>query len=208
MLKRIVSKVPGAARVARAMGLAPRDERAIVLDLLPKGGVGAEIGVHKGDFSEALLRTVAPKKLHLVDPWKHEDAPEYKDAWYGGQAQGGQGEMDARYEGVRKRFETQVASGQVQIWRAFSDEFLEKLADAELDWIYIDGNHLYEYVKKDLALSLRKVRVGGLVTGDDYSEGNWWQGGVKRAVDELMAEGSTRRVAIENGQFVLEVLAR
>ena len=42
------------------------------------------------------------------------------------------------------------------------------------DWIYVDGNHLYEFVRADLELSLRKARRGGFITGDDYQDGGWW----------------------------------
>ena len=65
--------------------------------MLPRKSIGAEIGVHKGDFSRKILRTVSPAALHLIDPWRHETSETYKDAWYGGQAEGRQGEMDARY---------------------------------------------------------------------------------------------------------------
>lgn len=34
-----------------------------------QGGVGAEIGVQKGFFSHALLHTLRPRQLHLIDPW-------------------------------------------------------------------------------------------------------------------------------------------
>jgi len=33
------------------------------------GGVGAELGVHKGYFSPVLLEGLAPEKLYLIDPW-------------------------------------------------------------------------------------------------------------------------------------------
>src|SRR5579863_9495292 len=48
-----------------------------LLHFLPKGGEGAEIGVAKGEFSEALLGTVQPRKLHLIDPWEHQEREDY-----------------------------------------------------------------------------------------------------------------------------------
>ena len=36
------------------------------------------------------------------------------------------------------------------------------------DWIYIDGNHTYEYVKQDLEGYRPKVKPGGYMAGDDY----------------------------------------
>jgi hypothetical protein len=178
--------------------------RLFLLEMLPPASVGAEIGVHQGDFSRVILDVVAPSMLHLIDPWKYEPSSTYERALYGGRAENGQAEMDARYESVLDRFDTEIKAGQVTVHRGQSAEVLGALPDESLDWVYIDGNHLYEFVARDLELSLRKTRPGGLVTGDDYAEGGWWQGGVKRAVDELAASGTARLVLIRNGQFVFE----
>ncbi|MDJ0634304.1 MAG: hypothetical protein QNJ34_14035 [Xenococcaceae cyanobacterium MO_188.B29] len=43
-------------------------QRQFLLERLPKNSVGAEIGVHLGDFSEKILEIVKPNKLHLIDP--------------------------------------------------------------------------------------------------------------------------------------------
>ena len=180
--------------------------RQFVLDLLPAGSVGAEIGVHQGDFSQVILDVVSPALLHLIDPWHHEPSPTYEKAWYGGQAEQGQQEMDARYAGVLARFDDAIRTGTVVVHRGASDEVLGGLSDGSLDWVYIDGNHLYEFAATDLALSLAKVRVGGLITGDDYAEGGWWEGGVKRAVDEFAGTAPVRQVEIRNGQYVFERL--
>jgi predicted O-methyltransferase YrrM len=72
-----------------------------------------------------------------------------------------------------------------------------------LDFVYIDGDHSYEGVKIDLEISLRKLKPGGLITGDDYGPGNWWQGGVKRAVDEFGWHESVTLLWIDGTQFVL-----
>lgn len=178
--------------------------RRFLLEMLPTSSVGVEIGVHRGDFSQAILDIVAPAHLHLIDPWKHEPSPEYQNAWYGGRAEKGQEEMDERYSSVLARFDREIRAGQVTVHRGQSLDVLNELPDESLDWVYIDGNHLYEFVSEDLELSLRKTKVGGLITGDDYAEGGWWDGGVKRAVDELAASGSVRLMLIRNGQYVFE----
>ena len=81
---RLVGK-PEEARPAPA-AQSQKQQRATLLELLPRLSVGAEIGVHLGDFSAEILKIVAPARLHLVDPWKHFDTPAYKHAWYGGGA--------------------------------------------------------------------------------------------------------------------------
>jgi len=181
--------------------------RRSLLDLLPKHSVGSEIGVHKGDFSAVILDNVAPTRLHLIDPWHYESSPAYDGAWYGGQARGGQTEMDERYESVLARFKDEIDSGTVVVHRAESATVLASLPDDYFDWLYIDGNHLYEYVRQDLEWSLRKTKPGGLITGDDYRDGGWWDGGVKRAVDEFVATGAARLVHCSNGQYAFERVA-
>ena len=45
------------------------EKRRWVLELLPKGGVGVEIGVFRGHFSNLICQIAQPRKLYLVDPW-------------------------------------------------------------------------------------------------------------------------------------------
>lgn len=100
--------------------------RRSLLEMLPKNSIGAEIGVHKGDFSAVILTTLEPARLHLIDPWHYEASPTYEGAWYGGQAEGGQKEMDARYESVVERFADEIRSGAVVVHRGESAAVLEQ----------------------------------------------------------------------------------
>jgi len=43
--------------------------REELLKMLPKNAIIAEIGVDKGYFSEQIIKTTIPKKLHLIDCW-------------------------------------------------------------------------------------------------------------------------------------------
>lgn len=74
--------------------------------------------------------------------------------------------------------------------------------DAYFDFVYVDGNHLYEFVRRDLELFLPKMRRDGILAGDDYSVRGWWEWGVKRAVDEHI-EAGTYEVIWVGTQFVL-----
>jgi len=204
MLRQLLKRVPLAYKVARLLvPAAPANDRRFLLEALPKGSIGAEIGVHLGDFSSQLLEGAQPRELHLIDPWAHEGATEYREAWYGGKASGGQSEMDARYASVCKRFAREASSGRIKIHRGYSAEVLGGFADAYLDWIYIDGNHLYDFVKADLELAFAKTKPGGIISGDDYVSGGWWQGGVKKAVDEFWRARGLQPPRIENQQFIL-----
>ena len=64
----------------------------------------------------------------------------------------------------------------------FSDEFVGFFSDGFFDQIYIDGDHSYEQVSKDIKNYLPKVRAGGYISGHDYHEGGFPQ--IVRAVHE------------------------
>ena len=181
-----------------------RQERARLLRRLPKRSVGVEIGVWAGDLSAAILRAVRPTRLHLLDPWAFAPDERYEQAWYGGARAGSQVEMDQVYERVLQRFETEIADGAVVIHRSTSAEAAAEFEDASLDWVYVDGNHLYEYVQTDLALFSPKVRPGGLLAGDDYGAAGWWDDGVRRAVDRfLVTQAGAYEPVFLRDQFLL-----
>jgi hypothetical protein len=181
-----------------------RRERARLLRRLPKHSVGVEIGVWAGDLSAAILRAVRPVQLHLLDPWAFAPDERYEQAWYGGARAGSQAEMDEVYKRVLQRFETEIADGAVVIHRSTSAEAAAGFEDASLDWVYVDGNHLYEYVRADLELFAPKMRPGGLLAGDDYGAAGWWDDGVRRAVDRfLVTQAGAYEPVLLRDQFLL-----
>jgi hypothetical protein len=177
--------------------------REQLLQAMPSHAICAEIGVWEGDFSRRMLDQTSPAKLHLIDPWRYEQDITYKDSLYGGQIGGSQTHLDAVYARVCKRFAPEVVAGQVHIHRGDSHAVCEQFEDEYFDWIYIDGNHLYEFAIRDLRMYHHKVKPGGFLTGDDYAEGGWWQGGVKQAVDEFVAEGLGQLIQIHQKQYIL-----
>lgn len=199
-IKKLTLTMPYLPRIAANVGFGGPRFRA--LNALPKNAVGAEIGVHLGDFSHCILDIARPKRLHLIDPWKLFDDEKYSESWYGNKIT--QETMDLRHQSVCNRFSNAIAKGQVEVIRKLSSDGLKAFGEASLDFVYIDGDHSYEGTKSDLELSLAKLKVGGLVTGDDYGPGSWWEGGVKRAVDEFGWNESVKLLWIEETQFVLK----
>jgi hypothetical protein len=175
------------------------DDRLLLA--LPKRGVGAEVGVWKGDHAAAILRWARPRKLLLIDPWEHR--PELAGAVYGGLAKGGQEQLEAVYQSVLERFDGQLATGQVEVLRARSTDV--ELAPESLDWVYIDGDHSYEAVKADLEHFARIVRRGGCLAGDDYLGGTWFRGQPQRAVDEFAQTPACKKVDIIGSKFLIEL---
>jgi len=143
--------------------LQPEDHQARheLLNRLPKGKVGAEIGVWQGDFSAKILAAAEPNILHLVDPWLF--SPQYPKRWYGGVIARNQQDMDAIFNRVVKRFRKDP---RVKVHRDRSVDFFAKFTDS-LDWVYIDGDHSFEAVLNDLRSSWRCVSPAGIICGDD-----------------------------------------
>lgn len=63
-----------------------------------------------------------------------------------------------------------------------SNKAVNLFADNSIDFLFIDADHSYEGVKRDIQMWIPKVRSGGVIAGHDYD----WEG-VKKAVDELFA---------------------
>jgi hypothetical protein len=171
----------------------------LLLESLPKHGVCAEIGVWKGRFSQMILEYAQPKRLYLIDPWSFQ--PEFAERKYGGKSAEAQDDMEEIYRNIR---ETLGARSEVEIIRDYSTEAAEEIPDGSLDWVYIDGNHHYDYVKEDLETYHTKVKKNGYIIGDDYQWGEEHDYPVKRAVDEFIDAGKAEIQSIDHDQFLLK----
>ncbi|HAH37108.1 MAG TPA: class I SAM-dependent methyltransferase [Algoriphagus sp.] len=143
--------------------------REALLELLPKGGVVAELGVDQGGFSEKILKINQPKTLHLVDLWGTERY-----------------HLGKRKE-VEEKFSKEISKGEVCIHIGYSTEVVQKFEKDTFDWIYIDTNHSYATTKQELELWSSKVKPDGIIAGHDYIIGNW-NGMVRYGVIEAVHE--------------------
>ena len=171
-----------------------------LLKRMPRDSACAEIGVWKGDFSRQILKRTTPRKLHLIDPWKYQ--PEFPSRTFGGKRAKKQEDMDRIFEVVSARFRELP---NVEIHRAFSNQALGEFQDGYFDWVYLDGNHAYDYVLEDLSLCFAKVRSGGLISGDDYTWGRKCGFPVEKAVKHFVEENALEnRIDIIDSQFIIE----
>ena len=178
--------------------------RDFLLNMFPRYSVGCEIGVHKGHFSRRILYIVEPQRLHLIDPWKFEVESVYDKSLYGCKRGVSQEHLNHRCNNVKKWFSDEILCGQVIVHRGYSHQMWKHFEDEYFDWVYIDGNHLYEFVKMDLEFFYKKVKIGGLIAGDDYETKDWWDNGVKRAVDEFISQYSVEVLLVKHNQYVLK----
>lgn len=152
-------------------------------ELLRRGltGNAVEIGVAEGGYSFYLL-DCWPGTCYQIDPWMAMDSGEYRDYNNVDQV-----EQDRRYMLV---LETSRKYGGRSIpVRMRSTNAAQHFPDQYFDFVYIDANHKYDFVKKDLESWWPKLKVGGIFAGHDYLDGIIASGeyGVKTAVNEFAA---------------------
>ncbi len=188
--------------IANEPPLDVRSERAaFVSTFLQPGDIGLEIGVDLGKFSYHVLLPKAPAKLYLIDPWEYglqadfetETTPEK------------QHEKERNYQNVCEWF---APFDNVQIIRRKAEEVAHLFPDAYFDYIYIDGEHSYAAVTRDLIHYFPKVKVGGWIIGDDYG----WTG-VAPAVQDFLKQHPDECFFLDDpyrgntaGQFVIKKL--
>ncbi len=154
-----------------------------MLDLIPKGGVVAELGVAEGDFSQEILDRLQPKILHLVDVWATE---RYHDG------------LSTLVQG---KFKSQIESGLVQINRGYSTDQLKLYKDDYFDFVYIDTDHTYRTTAQELELVRSKMKKGGIIAGHDFSVGSWStlaRYGVVEAVNEFCLKYNWELIYLTN----------
>lgn len=117
-------------------------------------GVGVEVGVERGIFSEMVLQN-PDTKLYCVDPWL---------AYKGYRDHVSQDKLDGFYEQTKEK----LSKYNCEIIRKTSMEAVKDFEDESLDFVYIDANHNFENVAMDLIHWMKKVKKGGIVSGHDY----------------------------------------
>ena len=164
----------------------PREIRAtrvrvpFVHTVLPKGGVGAELGVFKGRFSPVLLRESQATCLHLIDPWYL-----LTPTWHWGR--GDRSTVNALRR-ILKRWRPEIEAGRIKVHVGDDRQVLASFPDHCLDWVYLDSSHAYEHTAEELRLLHRTVKPGGVIAGDDWQpDPAHKHHGVHRAVTEFAA---------------------
>lgn len=141
--------------------------RRIVEDV-PEGGTIGELGCFKGRSLCSVADIVKRKNLKVI----------VVDT-FAGTVNEGQGSMDFLEE-FQYNIERFGIKDRVIIYRGTTDKICEEIPNGYFDELFIDADHSYEAVKKDLENWECKVKKGGTICGHDY--GNWE--GVGRAVNE------------------------
>lgn len=158
------------------------DTRKEMFLTFPKNCKILEIGVFEGSFSDFLFKEMQPTELHLIDL--------FEGIMFSGNVDGNNGrtvDIGKQHTLLKTKY---AEAKNVFIEKGKSVEILQTFPDNYFDIIYIDGDHSYEGVTKDLQLSYKKIKNNGWVCGHDYEMNmakahNFYNFGVKRAVDEF-----------------------
>jgi len=130
-----------------------------------------EIGSFEGLNALTILKTLNVKKLYLIDPW--EEYMEYDEK------EKNQRTLNKAFIKCKKRLADY--KDKVSFIKKYSNEAIKDIP-SQIDFIYIDGNHAYDYVKKDMKLFFPKIKKGGLFAGHDIASCE----GVTRAFIEFV----------------------
>tara|TARA_R100000734_G_scaffold11024_1_gene8268 strand:- start:94 stop:666 length:573 start_codon:yes stop_codon:yes gene_type:complete len=141
-----------------------------------------ELGVFKGEFLEFLEKEIDYDCIDGVDIF---------DGIHGsGDCDGNHSvttNMREQYLLLRDKYKD---NPNVNLHKSLTHIFLETIPDNTYDIIYIDADHQYNAVKRDIELSFKKIKNGGFIMGHDYELNkdkcnHNWQFGTKKAVDEF-----------------------
>ncbi len=111
---------------------------------------GAEIGTYKGEFTKEFCKTGL--EIATIDPWNAYD----------------EANQERQNLIFKSAIELLTPYKNCRIIKKTSMEAVKGFADESLDFVYIDGNHEFRFIAEDLAEWTKKVRPGGVVSGDDY----------------------------------------
>lgn len=130
--------------------------------------IAAEVGVSYGDFSKFILDNTK-MKLYSIDPWEvNEELSSPESAF------------------ASSKEKLQPFGDRSEMVKGYSPAAAAPFSDAYFCFVYIDGLHDYESVKKDIVAWYPKVREGGVIAGHDFNRTKW--PGVCQAVDEFCKE--------------------
>lgn len=148
------------------------------LKTLPKKMKWAELGVFVGDFSKLIYEYADPASLDLIDTFPTSMVSGDKDGF---------NVVERNLTSVPEILTRYFNDDRVKIHKMTTTKYLLS-CNEKLDCVYIDADHSYEAVKRDLLSAYEVVTPGGLICGHDHCESQF--PGVVKAVKEFCAERS------------------
>jgi predicted O-methyltransferase YrrM len=136
-----------------------------------------EVGVWKGSSISYLASKNVQSKIYAVDLF--QETYRYKK----GKLKQEASKINLTYNENLVRTNTRDLITDI---KCYSWDGASHFDDNSIDFVFIDADHSYEAVKKDLAAWYPKLKSGGLFSGHDYEPyEKHSHPGVKKAVDEF-----------------------
>jgi len=125
-----------------------------------KRPIVVEVGVHKADYSSLTLDIVPDMIWYGVDPYMPYGRWGRKNPNWGG------------WNALHQKIIAKMArfGERFILVRKTSDEGVNFIPD-NVDFVFIDGNHDYDYVQRDLVAYESKVKKGGIMAAHDFATG-------------------------------------
>ena len=174
-----------------AQALARIKKRRWILEYAKKEGIGAEIGVFRGHFTEQLFLELQPRRLYLIDPWLSQG--EFF-GWGGAYTNFNSLPTAVAYEEVALRSANYPSTDTTMI-QGFFEDVVDQINEP-LDWAYLDAKHLYESSLADLRTLKTLLKDDGVILGDDWNPNpSHVHHGVFRAVQQFVMDEDFQIVA-------------
>jgi len=147
-----------------------------MVNIFPDGSKFAEIGLLEGRSLIYLINEIAKSgkdiKIIGVDYFQKQSEGLLEVFW-------------GNTQDLHDKFELMVGK---------SAEIAEKIKDGILDFVFIDADHRYEFVKADILAWLPKIKNGGIIAGHDYIP---TYSGVMQAADEIFKDKVDKKYTFE-----------
>lgn len=156
-------KPPGRRKPIKAAGYRAATV-ALAIPEQPK--VIVEVGVYQGALSKLLSAIPGVERYYIVDSWD------------GAYTDFGQAHMDGIAAGV---IEWAGSTPHVKVFRMDSAFGAAMFDDESIDFFHTDGDHTDAGIRADITNWYPKVRIGGIISGDNYEAPS-----VAGGVDELL----------------------
>jgi len=134
--------------------------------------VGCEIGVKAGANAVDMFKFIPGLTLYLVEPFFDYSLTDFEF---------GKFRHDHHFLHAVARLNSTKNKYNAKWILDLSENGVRKIPDDSLDFVYVDGNHHYDFCMLDIILYSRKVRSGGIISGHDYIFR-----GVKNAVNDYV----------------------
>ena len=151
--------------------------------------VVVEVGVLNGVNAEYMINNLNIKILYLIDPYC--DANGTESMTYSKE------EIGKAAVKAMKRL-SKYKDVEIVFINKTSNEALKEIPE-DVDFIYIDGNHTYKYVKQDIENYYKKVRAGGVIGGHDITSD-----GVYRAFIEFVGENKLKDYWVKSDDWIIK----